>query len=275
MSEQNKCWTCKECKRQSTTSGLCNQTPSGSPGVRKNVDTNDTMLFALVTELKVEIGGLRSEVSTMKQSLEFFNSLYEEQKQANKVMGEMMEEIKRENTKLRTDLTLLQNKVLSMEIIKCDKSLVINGAFDSGDNDDVIKKKTLKVLKYITPDFTDSLVEDIKAVKPKGKSPLANVTVKSRTVVQDLLRSRRDKGDLNTTSCGIDQRTNRIFINEVLGKDTYHLFKEAKQLRQMGYKYVWSRSNLVSIKKADGDQAIKIKDSAHVKSIVQSVNDNN
>lgn len=273
MSEQNKSWTCEGCRGQAASSGLHNLTLSGSPGTGKSVGS-DTALTALVVELKAEIGGLRSEVSTMKQSLEFFNSLYEEQRKANKVMGEMMEEVKRENNKLRNDLTLLQNKVLNMEIVKCDKSIEINGAFEGADNDDVIKKKALKVLKYVIPDFSDNLVEDLKAIKPKDRAPLASLTLKSRAVVQDVLRGRREKGDINTTTCGIDQRAKRVFINEVLSKSTYQLLKEAKQLRQRGFKYVWSRNNLVFIKKDDGDQAIRMKDSAHVKAILQNENTN-
>lgn len=124
MGEQNRTWICNKCRRQSlpfVDNGPDDRVESVSAqhqrgkltpgGERSDVDS----LRSLILELKAEIGGLKNEVSDMNHSLEFLNSMYEEQRRTNKVMGEMMDEVKKENSVLRADLASLQSKISQID----------------------------------------------------------------------------------------------------------------------------------------------------------------
>ena len=230
----------------------------------------DDSLRTLILELKTEIGDLRNEVSTVKNSLEFFNSMYEEQKQTTKIMGEMIDEIKKENSNLRADITLLQNKISKMETEKAGKCLVINGAYDSSDQDNVVKDKTVKLLRYVNNEFSDNHIENFRIIKPRNKPTFVCVSLKQKSMAIDVLKKRKEKGNLDTIVCGIGSIKKRIYINEELDKEVHMLLKKSMQCKQKGYKYVWSSGGSIYVRKNDGDRAIKVIDSKHLKDILDA-----
>ena len=279
ISEQKKTWFCPKCKRQSMF--IANEKQLAGPTDNYNGATshgrrttlggeqNDfDSLRLLIVELKTEISGLRGEVSTIQQSLEFMNGIYEEQRQTNKIMEDMIDEVKKENEKLSAEVSDLQNRISKVETrVETSKkgvTVVINGAYESNDADSTIKDKTLKILNYINGEPSNTLIENVRAIRPKNKAVFACVTIKQRTMVVDLLRKRREKGVIDSTVCGLNDLQQRIYVNEELDKNTYLLLREAMQCRRMGYKYVWCNSGSVFVRKSDGEVAVKIKDSAHL-----------
>lgn len=67
-----------------------------------------------------------------------------------------------------------------------------------------------------------------------------------------------------STVCGLNDKKQRIYVNEEFDKNTYLLLKETMQCKRMGYKYVWCNSGSVYIKRSDGEMAVKIRDRMHL-----------
>lgn len=277
MGQQNRAWSCNKCRRKSQISRSDSETsdiaPESAQGRRPTLggeQRDSDLLRSLILELKTEIKGLKGDVTDIKESLEFLNAIYEEQKQTNKVMGDMIDEVKKENAKLRADMINLQNKMSELETDKNGKCLVINGAYENGDADIVLKNKTTALLKYVNDEFTENCIEDFRIIKPKNKPPLVNVSLKQRSLVTSMLKKRKEKGNLDTVMCGLGTSKQRIYINEHLNKDTYMLLKQSMQCKQKGFKYVWSSNGSVYLRKSDNDQAIKIISSDQLKDILST-----
>ncbi|CAG9761303.1 unnamed protein product [Ceutorhynchus assimilis] len=109
-------------------------------------------LRSILLDLRGEVRSLKDEVVTMKESLDFINAMYESQKHTTKVLGEMIDDVKKENSKLRADVTFLQNKLHVIDQQQNGKKLMINGPYNRNDSDDEIKLKTFKVLKFVSQD---------------------------------------------------------------------------------------------------------------------------
>ncbi|CAH1962501.1 unnamed protein product [Acanthoscelides obtectus] len=55
------------------------------------------------------------------------------------------------------------------------------------------------------------------------------------------------------------EESKRIFVDEELTKETYQLFKHSRQLKGVGYKYVWHREGKILARKNDGSDIIFIR----------------
>ncbi|CAG9768210.1 unnamed protein product [Ceutorhynchus assimilis] len=57
---------------------------------------------------------------------------------------------------------------------------------------------------------------------------------------------------------GVVDENTPIFISEDISKDTYTLFKKAKELKNMDYKHVWHRDGKILPRKNDNDKPVHI-----------------
>nr|CAI5828125.1 unnamed protein product [Callosobruchus analis] len=58
-----------------------------------------------------------------------------------------------------------------------------------------------------------------------------------------------------------------IYINEDLSRPTRDIFRKARELRTVGFKYVWCKNSQVYVRKMDGGQAIKINSLSEIESL--------
>lgn len=237
----------------------------------KNDD--DETLRSIILDLRTEVRSLKDDVFSIKESLDFVNSMYESQKKTTKVLADMIDEIKKENISLRADVTTLRNKLHGIETEKNGKKLLINGAYSMTDNDNIIKMKTLKVLKFVTGDaVTESCLESLRIIKPKTNNPpLVSLSFKDENMTANLLKLRKEKGTVDTTKCEIDDNARSIYLNEELNKEVYTLLREAKKCKGNGYRYVWCKNGNVFVKKDDNHQAIKVRDNDHIQLLLGAV----
>ncbi|CAG9769754.1 unnamed protein product [Ceutorhynchus assimilis] len=156
-----------------------NKEPCGSQNWRKSISPGPKdidSIYSLLIELKGEVGQLSNNITEVKTSFEFLNGMYEEQRQWNKVMGEMIEETKNENKKLRDELSLVQTKLAEMEAEKVSNKLIINGAFEIGDTEETLLERSIKVLKHIDDSIVKQNIANVKTILVKQKPPMASVS---------------------------------------------------------------------------------------------------
>nr|CAH7720365.1 unnamed protein product [Callosobruchus chinensis]CAH7731123.1 unnamed protein product [Callosobruchus chinensis] len=108
------------------------------------------------------------------------------------------------------------------------------------------------------------LQSDMKELRRYARRDKDNETLKQevnrlKNVLQ-ILKARSAKGKITSRNCGLGDSTTPIYVDEELTKETYALFKKAKQLlREKGYKYVWHREGRILARIADGNNVIWVK----------------
>lgn len=281
MIDQGKSWSCGKCRRltmhELSITQCSNKGPSGTQNWRKSISPGPRdieSIYSLLIELKGEVGQLSNNVTEVKKSLEFLNGMYEEQRQWNKVMGEMIEENKKENKKLREELSLVQTKLAEMEAEKVSNRLIINGAFENGDTEEVLMERSLRVLKHIDNSIEKQNIVHVKSIHVKQKPPMASVTFDNSGYVKKIMQKRREFRNLDTRACGILETSKPIYINEYLPELTYKLLKDAKKCKEKGFKYVWCQNGSVLLRKKDGDRIVKIRNSVHLQNILKAPGEN-
>lgn len=276
LCEQKKPWSCKKCKRL-TISDLSNSRlqnrDSLSSMSRRSHNIHDghdfESIYSLLMDLKSEVAEIRSDMTEVKSSLEFLNGMYEEQRQLNKVMGHMIDEVKSENKKLRNDLSFVQARLIEMEADKVSTNLNIFGAFERDDTEAILREKSLKVLNFVENSVIPNNIVHIKTIPIQNKPPMLCVSLNNPGLVKKILSKRREVGNIDTQVCRINDRKTPIYINEHLPELAYKLFKEAKKCREKGFKYVWYQSGSVLLRRNDGGRVIKVRNSLHLQEILE------
>nr|CAH7754778.1 unnamed protein product [Callosobruchus chinensis] len=176
-------------------------------------------------DLKSMIKELQSDMKELRRSVEFISEKYEEEKKRNKVVSDMLVEITKDNETLKQEVNRLKNVLQVRENDKIKNNITFTG---------LINKEEEKV----------------------------TTNEKLNTVFNTLniLKARSAKGKITSRNCGLGDSTTPIYVDEELTKETYALFKKAKQLlREKGYKYVWHREGRILARIADGNNVIWVK----------------
>lgn len=209
--------------------------------------------------------------------------MYEELKHSVTFNGSMMEQMKEniqslatENAQLKKEEQLLKTRIgaLEKEIIHIkahlpgkpndrNKNVVIVGL--KGD-----KNTEVDVFKTFSALDVNVSRDDVEIKVMPSKNSLKPVVI---TFVDEKLRStvlkQRKSIQLDTEKCQIGAETKRkIYVNPDLSKHTRELLLKAKELKSIGFKYVWCKEDeTVLVRKGDRDPVIRIITSAQVDSI--------
>lgn len=262
--ERKTAWFCHDCVeertsvRKSISSSAANLTPTIGTAIDQETET-----------LKDLIRDLKEEMSTLRQSMDYMNNLFENERSRNKILADIVEEVKCENENLKKELHHIKNVVNNFEYQKIRNNLVISGVCENiNEKQDEVKTKVLSVLKTIDKSFTDRDITTIKISKSKGGLPLIITTLVNEEKKSEILRKRAEVGKLNGEKCNLKNVKN-IFVNEELTPSAYRLLKEAKELRRMGYQYVWTKNGSIYARRKNGENAVRIRDESHLNEIIE------
>nr|CAH7723888.1 unnamed protein product [Callosobruchus chinensis]CAH7724521.1 unnamed protein product [Callosobruchus chinensis]CAH7737092.1 unnamed protein product [Callosobruchus chinensis]CAH7742699.1 unnamed protein product [Callosobruchus chinensis] len=109
-------------------------------------------------------------------------------------------------------------------------------------------------------EFISEKYEEEKKRNKVVSDMLVEITKDNETLKQEVNRLKNVlQGDSTTP----------IYVDEELTKETYALFKKAKQLlREKGYKYVWHREGRILARIADGNNVIWVKNQTVLDSLL-------
>ncbi|CAH1961009.1 unnamed protein product [Acanthoscelides obtectus] len=152
----------------------------------------------------------------------------------------MVGDLSKENQMLRKDVDGLKLTLLTKRNLK-----------------EQAVEKTLALFSFLDTPISRNDVAHFKQVLTKN-GVKARVTLKPEHKKQILTtRSKKGKLTLRNTECG--DADSRIFVDEELTKETYQLFKHSRQLKGVGYKYVWHREEKILARRNDGSDIIFIR----------------
>ncbi|CAG9760347.1 unnamed protein product [Ceutorhynchus assimilis] len=173
----------------------------------------------------------------------------------------MVNDISRENRTLKEELEKLKSVRNKEKNKKLDKNLCITGLIsDESDKENLQNKlhSLFQASEVTVPESEYKVLENIET--RNGMKTVISLQNKDKKYV--ILKTRAKKGKITISSVGVGDENTPIFINEDMSKDTYTLFKKAKDLKNMDYKHVWHRDGKILARKNDDDKPVHIKNEA-------------
>ncbi|KAK9882599.1 hypothetical protein WA026_022227 [Henosepilachna vigintioctopunctata] len=130
------------------------------------------------------------------------------------------------------------------------------------------KEEIVKVLKNLNSCLNE---EDIKVRSIPSKSDMKPfiVTFNNKDTRDKVLLKRKDRGNLNSKNMHLEGVERNIYINEDLPIEVQKLFRKARELRGIGYKYVWVKNGLVFCRAGESSKPVMLKNMEHVDQLKQ------
>ncbi|CAK1585047.1 unnamed protein product [Parnassius mnemosyne] len=225
-----------------------------------------TTIRDLVSE---EFSSIKQEISNFNDSLNFFNSCFENIKKEMEEKTATIKNLLTENASVQYTVSDLSNRMGTLEQVlrESNVEILVNG-IPERKSENLVNIIT-QVAKYAAHEL---LVEDILHVTRVAK--INPKTDRARTVVIKL-RSLRQRDALLAAVATYNKRnpTNKLstshlgfegpstlFIAEHLSPSNKSLHAAArKKKRELGYKYVWVRNGRIYMRKDDFSQALLIR----------------
>lgn len=207
----------------------------------------------------------------MKTSVNFMNDLFEEERNRNKIMGEMVEELKRENGMIKKELNYVKNYINNIEAQKIKNNIIITGICeDSREGQVLTKNKAAAVLSYIDENVTGENIDNIKIINLKNKKPIVVATLNNSEKRNSILRNRNKKGMLTGAKCNINNSNEKIYVNEEMTTVTYQLLREAFKLKDVGFQFIWHKNGTIYARLKEEEEAIKIQSAEIIKQLLEN-----
>lgn len=266
LAKTKKPWLCQECETiVNVSSG------NGSPDMSSNIicvkkqSSNDKKaatdtLLQKVLELTNEVKELRKDTNSLRASMEYFNKLFEEERSKNQVLTDIVMELKEENVQIKNDIMQLKKVVDLYEQEKVTNNITISGLIDKDFVEKDVDEKVTKLLQKLEPTIKPNDIKVIKIIKT-SYNPMVVIQANSPTIKKKILHGKRKYGGkLTFANCGLGTTSRSIYVREELTKWQYELFKAARCLKDVGYKYIWHSNGDILARKTEDSKLVKITD---------------
>lgn len=274
---QRKSWICEACNPDKNSRVMSQiSSPAISKNNKHNQGTNEcnsissegSNILEGSNEIKQLILELKTELNDLKKSVEFMSNKFDEENENNKAILDMLEECKKENILLKSELQMVKNTLNDYEKEKKENNLVISG-IDIGkqDNASTITKKCLQVLKYVDNSVDEQCIKTVKKIGNEMSKVI--ITFHRNDIKSRIMENKKKRGQFSQKDCKVGNQNVKVYINEDLTQYTYKLLQESKKLRTIGYSFIWCKYGNVYARKAEGQPHVRIKDSLHIDSLIQ------
>ena len=275
--EMNELWTCQSCNAQDSENENDPETdieqivhiqnkrlsqvmvPNNRSPVKKEPSIQDILKLFNERFQKFE-----DSLNFKWEMVEDINNVVKEIQKENKQLKRENEAIKIKVNELERKVEILTNKQEKEENEERKKNVIITGPVMSKDNVASTVQNILEKLK-IAPqpvNYKVYLLPSKKDIKP------ALIKFQNEVTRNEVLKNRKQIGNLDTEMCGIQGNVKRIYISEDLNSDTRKLLFEAKKLKvNHGYKYVWAKNGYVYVRKSENDPSLRIRGIDHLQGL--------
>lgn len=212
-------------------------------------------------------GGAKAELSTLKSALESFKTITQDLEKSINFLHDTVTALERKIDTITerigdVDVLMADNTRLRHRVENLEKRLVKLEATKSGVTTKAKKNTNNEAVAAASFTVTITGIEAVgDEVVPKVKEIFMNLDVNyddtvvkcnqvaSSKVVFVSLKNREDLVKL--IKAAKTKRPDKVFVNEKLSPGCYKLLKEAKVLRNHGFKHVWSSGGSVLARKED------------------------
>lgn len=254
MQQEKTSWNCEDCNSEQGSSARSKRTSL----MQTFQISQDGAEYNGISELKSMIRELQTDIRDMRQAMEFLNDKYEEERKRSKIMSDMCTEMSKDNQMLKDKVLKLEKAINIQETNKIRNNLSVTGLVKDSKEKDTVVDKMVKLCHYLNVAATKNDFEIIRHFELKNGIKTLIRTSKW-DLKNSLLKARAQKGRINGRDVGTADSNDPIFLTEELTQETYILLKKAKELKNVGYKYVWQKNGTVFARKVDGDRYIVIK----------------
>lgn len=230
------------------------------------------------TMMSREIGGLKSEITELKESMNFINLQYEEFKDQHQSALKSVEELRLENTNLRSTLIHLNGRVDQLEQQARLNNVELQCIPEKKSENLVnIVSSLCKVVNCTVKPENIVKCTRIAKLDPTGVRPRSIILQLSSPIVRDQFlasvknynKTKKPEDKLNTSHIGLNCEKKPIYVVEHLTPSNKALHAAARlRAKERKYKYVWIRNGKIFVRKADDSDFIIVKDASSLDRIV-------
>ena len=222
-----------------------------------------------IAEIRADVSGLSASQKAMYSKIQALEA------NADNARSDT-EELRRENASLRSQITDLPNRLASVESGHVSSDVTISGlplSLTDTPLDMVHKVFGALGIPELDGDILEVRVLAGKtggAIGERRSTSTANtmsgsllVGLKSPKVRDFIMTKKREHKNLTVKEVfGLD-RPGSIFIKEFLPSPVYGLLRRTKAVAvRAGFKYIWTRSGAICVRKTDGSPIISVKTEA-------------
>jgi hypothetical protein len=230
-------------------------------------DKVDPVFASMTTAIQMILSTLQDLTKTLQRTQ---GQLIEEGKVQTQKIDTLIGEInsvKEENKALREANKDLCYKVNDLEQYSKNYNLVLQGVpVVQGENLYHVVSDIARIVGCnINPDSIELCHRLRKRDRAAGNQP-PEIVAKffSRQVKENILEGRKNKKVLLAHEVGFQNSNNKVYINEHLTTTNKHLFWLARKVKETGYKYVWTRSGKVFVRKDEQSQVIRVASASDI-----------
>ncbi|KAL4704980.1 hypothetical protein ACJJTC_005466 [Scirpophaga incertulas] len=233
---------------------------------------NSTIKELVSTQLK----DMAKQIKDMRESLAFFNSKYEDLKSALDERNVLIDNLNKDNTKLKSTVCDLSNRLNLVEQTMRESNLEINGIPENRqENVTNLMEQLMKTVD--APVSKEDILHVTRVAKlRKDNTTPRTVIVKLRTLRQRdavlaavaVYNKKNDKDKLNSRHLGLGGTSSPVFVAEHLSPANKALHAATRlKAKECKYKFVWVRNGRIFIRKDEFSQAVLIRSMENIASI--------
>lgn len=221
----------------------------------KDMDQLEKTLKKLFTDFKKEI---KKDMREFQDSLSYNNAMLEDALKKIEDMTEAQKNMGEENIELKNKVKLLESSMDDLEQYTRNKNVQIDG----------IPPKQDENLRDIVMNIGNKIQVDIKRedIDAIHRIPTRSTKTPEPIVVQFLTRQMREsvvqkarEVKVHTKDLGFNEESKQIYVNEHLTRKKKHILFEARRLKyEKNYKYLWTKSGKIFIRKEDRSPIINL-----------------
>ncbi|CAG4966886.1 unnamed protein product [Colias eurytheme] len=223
-----------------------------------------------------QLKSIQHEISSFKESLNFFNAQFELLKTSLDERNVLVDELKNENNKLKSTVLDLGTRLHIVEQQLRENNIEINGI---PENKGEILSNTLgQLAKTVGAPLDDSDILHVTRVAKynKDSSRPRSVIAKLRsTRIRDTVLAAVSKynknnpeNKLSSQHLGIAGRKSPVFVSEHLTPANKQLHAATRQkAKELGYRFVWIRNAKIFVRKHEFGQVLTIRNDDSLKAL--------
>lgn len=277
-------WFCENCITNNTELSLEHIDWKRSINATSEIQKSQKVLDEKNKENGME--KLMSIVVDIQKSINFLSEKYDEIKSENKEMIILLKEIKKdrenlwnENSKLKTEMSNmkreiqhLKQKINSDEQTKLRNNIEIKGVAKQMHLKD--EEITKKILNHIGVTIEEKNLSNVYRPNIPGKTnDIIKIQLPDYEIKTEILKKTKiyfkSMGRLTTKDIEVSGLQSTIYINEELTPRNKYLLGKGRELRKIGYEFVWWKNGKIFVKKNSKEDAIIINDEDDLKKLFE------
>lgn len=227
-----------------------------------NVSIKDELLF-----IREKLNQL-DQLTVIKESISFLSSQYDDVMKIMSDNKKQLDVIKKENSVLKHEIKHLKSSVKFLNDEKVKNDCIVIGVQNTENK--TAMATVLNLSKIMDAPITENNITDAYFLNNRLKSnDNKNLVIKfAEKKSKDIFMEAKSKLKNN-------EESKKIFVNDLLSKDTLSVLNHAKTLKTVGYKFVFPKHGKIFVKKNETSRAKIVRSNDDVDKLLIDATTNN